>query len=78
MNEEYLGEIQAGNPQHEQCHITTPKSLHHIVTHHLFNENLQSLNIIYYQMLIKQYELQKVHELNPAHLKAHLQRIIYN
>jgi hypothetical protein len=29
-------------------------------------------------MLIKQYELQKVHELNPAHLKAHLQRIIYN
>jgi len=29
-------------------------------------------------MLIKHYELQKVHELNPDHLKIHLQRIIYN
>ena len=46
--------------------------------HHLFTENLQSRNIIYYQMLTKQYELQTVHELNPDHLKIHFQHTIYN
>jgi hypothetical protein len=74
MHEEYLDEIQPGNPQQEQCHITITL----LVTHHLFTEKLKSLTTIYYQMLKMQYELQKVHELNPDHLKTHLQHIIYN
>jgi len=49
-----------------------------LVTRHLFTENLQIFTIIFYQMLIKWYELQKIHELNPDHLKIHLQHVIYN
>jgi hypothetical protein len=79
MNEEYLDEIQPGNPQQQQCHsLQCNPSIILLVTCHLFTENLQSLSIIYQQMLIKRHELQKVHELNPNHLKIHLQHVIYN